>query len=65
VNSRANAKNISNCEGYTRNVYPRRPHEEQRRSYNIFESLSDEVECYKCKNSGHMAKDYILIVPPR
>jgi hypothetical protein len=65
VNCRANAKNRRNYEGYTRNGYPRRPHEAQRRNYNIFESLSDEVECYKCNNFGHMAKDCRLIVPPR
>jgi hypothetical protein len=65
VNCRANTKNIRNYEGYTRNGYPRRPHEAQSRSYNKFESLSVEVECYKCNNFGHMAKDCRLIVPPR
>jgi hypothetical protein len=65
MNCRANTKNRSNYEGYTRNGYPRRPHEAQSRSYNIFESLSVEVECYKCNNFGHMAKYCRLIVPPR
>jgi hypothetical protein len=65
VNCRANTKNINNYEGYTRNGYSRRSHEAQSRSYNIFESLSTEVECYKCNNFGHMAKDCRLIVPPR
>jgi hypothetical protein len=23
------------------------------------------VECYKCKNFGHMAKDYRMTIPPR
>jgi hypothetical protein len=43
--------------------YPRRPSETQRRSYNSFESLSIEVECYKCNNFGHMAKYCRMIVP--
>jgi hypothetical protein len=58
VNCRANTKNRRNYEGYTRNGYPRRSHEAQKiKSYNRFESLSNEVECYKCNNFGHMAKD--------
>jgi hypothetical protein len=65
VNCRANTKNISNDEGYTRNSYPRRSHEAINRSYNKFGSLSDEVECYKCNNFGHMTRDCRLIVPPR
>jgi hypothetical protein len=65
VNCRANTKNRSNDEGYTRNSYPRRSHEAQSRSYNRFGSLSDEVECYKCNNFGHIARDCRLIVPPR
>jgi hypothetical protein len=65
VNCRANTKNISNYEGYTRNSYPRRSHEAQNRSYNRFGSLSDEVECYKCNNFGHMAKYCRLTIPPR
>jgi hypothetical protein len=65
VNCRANNKNKNNYEGYKINGYSRISHEAQRRSYNIFESLSTEVEFYKCNNFGHMAKDCILIVPPR
>jgi hypothetical protein len=65
VNCRANIKSRNNYEGYTRNSYPRRPHEAQRKNYNRFESLSNEVECYKCNNFGHMAKDCRLTIPPR
>jgi hypothetical protein len=36
-----------------------------RKIYNIFGSLSDVVECYKCNKFGHMDKDCKLIVPPR
>jgi hypothetical protein len=57
VNCRANNRNINNFESHTQKGYPRRPSETQRRSYNRFESLSTEVECYKCNNFGHMAKD--------
>jgi hypothetical protein len=32
---------------------------------NMFESLSTEVECYKCNNFGHMAKYCRMTVPPR
>jgi hypothetical protein len=57
VNYRANNNNnINKFESHTQKGYPRRPSETHRRSYNIFESLSTEVECYKCKNFGHMAK---------
>jgi hypothetical protein len=35
------------------------------KNYNTFESLSTEMECYKCNNFGHMAKDCRMIVPPR
>ena len=31
----------------------------------MFESLSTEVECYKCNNFGNMAKDCIMKVTPR
>jgi hypothetical protein len=65
MNCRANNRNINNYEGYTRNGYPRRPNEMQSISYNRFESLSTEVECYKCNNFGHMAKDCRMTVPPR
>jgi hypothetical protein len=65
VNCRANNRNINNYEGYTRNAYSRRPNEMQRKNYNRFESLSTKVECYKCNNFGHMAKDCRMTVPPR
>jgi hypothetical protein len=65
VNCRANRRNINNFESHTQNGYPRRPIETQRRSYNRFESLSTEVECYKCNNFGHMAKNCRMTVPPR
>jgi hypothetical protein len=47
INCRANTKNISNDEGYTRNSYQGVSHEALNRSYNRFGSLSNEVECYK------------------
>jgi hypothetical protein len=65
ANCRANRRNINNFEIHTQNGYPRRPIETQRRSYNRFESLSTEVECYKCNNFGHMTKNCRMIVPPR
>jgi len=65
VNCRANTKNRSNDESYTRNIYPRISHEAQRRSYNRFGSLSDEVQCYKCNKFGHISRDCILIFPPK
>jgi hypothetical protein len=66
VNCIINNKNINNYEGCTRNVYPRRPNEMQRRNYNVFEYLSTEVECYKCNIFGHMAtKDCRMKSPPR
>jgi hypothetical protein len=65
VNDRANNRNINNFESHTQKGYPRQPSETQRRSYNMFESLSTEVECYKCKNFGHMAKHYRMTIPPR
>jgi hypothetical protein len=60
MNCRAN-----NFESHTQKGYPRRSSETQRRSYNMFEYLSTEVECYKCKNFVHMAKDCRMTVPPR
>jgi hypothetical protein len=57
--------NINNFESHAQNVYPRRPSETKIRSYNKFESLSTEVECYKCNNFGHMAKYCRMTVPPR
>jgi hypothetical protein len=65
VNCRANNKNINNFQSHTQNGYPRRPSETQIRIYNRFESLSTEVECYKCNNFGHMAKNCKMTVPPR
>jgi hypothetical protein len=55
--------NINNFESHTQKGYPRRPSETQRRSYNRFELLSNEVECYKCNNFGHMAKDCRMTIP--
>jgi hypothetical protein len=57
VNFRANNRNNNNFESHTQRGYSRRPSETQRRSYNKFESLSTEVECYKCNNFGHVAKN--------
>jgi hypothetical protein len=65
VNCRANNRNINNFESHTQKGYPRRPSEIERRSYNMFESLSTEVECYKCNNFGHMTSDCRMTVPPR
>jgi hypothetical protein len=50
VNCRSSTNNKSNDERYTRKKIPRISHKSQSRSYNRFVSLSDEVECYKCKN---------------
>jgi hypothetical protein len=61
----ANNRNTNNFGSHTQRAYPRRPSETQRRSYNRFESLSTEVECYKYNNFGHMAKDCRMKVPPR
>jgi hypothetical protein len=61
----ANSRNIKKFEIHTQKGYLRRPSETQRRSYNRFESLRNEVECYKYNNFGHMAKDCRMIVPPR
>jgi hypothetical protein len=44
MNSRADSRNINKFEIHTQKVYPRRPSETHRRSYNRFESLSTEVE---------------------
>jgi hypothetical protein len=52
-------------ESHTQRAYSRRPSETQRISYNRFESLSIEVECYKCNNFGHMAKNCRMTVPPK
>jgi hypothetical protein len=65
MNCRANNGNINNFESHTQKGYPRRPSETWKRSYNKFESLSTEVECYKCNNFGHMAKDCRMTVPLR
>jgi hypothetical protein len=45
MNFRDNIRNINNFESHTQKGYQRRPSETQRRSYNMFESLSTEVEC--------------------
>jgi hypothetical protein len=65
VNCRANNRNNNNFESHTQRGYSRRPSETQRRSYNRFESLSTEVECYKCNNFGHVAKNCRMEVPPK
>jgi hypothetical protein len=65
MNCRANNRNINNFEIHTQKGYPRRLSETYRRSYNKFESLSTEVEFYKCNNFGHMAKYSRMTVPPR
>jgi hypothetical protein len=64
MNFGANSRNINNFEIHTQKGYLRSPSETQRRSYKIFESLSTEVECYKCNNFGHMAKYCRMTVPP-
>jgi hypothetical protein len=64
MNCRANNRNNNKFESYTQRDYSRRPSDTQR-SYNRFESLSTEVECYKCNNFGHMAKDCRMTVPPK
>jgi hypothetical protein len=50
VNCRAKNMNNNNFESYTQRDYSRRPSDTQRISYNMFESLRTEVECYKCNN---------------
>jgi hypothetical protein len=45
--------------------YSRRPSETQRINYNKFESLSIEVDCYKCNNFGHVTKNCRMTVPPK
>jgi hypothetical protein len=65
VNCRANNRNTNNFEIHTQRGYTRRPSEIERISYNRFESLSTEAECYKCNNFGHMTKDYRMTVPPK
>jgi hypothetical protein len=65
MNFEANKRNINNFESHTQKGYPRRPSKTQRRSYNRLESLSTEMEFYKCNKFGHMSKDYRMTVPPR
>jgi hypothetical protein len=65
VNCRANNRNNNNFESHTQRGYSRRPSETQIRIYNRFESLSTEVECYKCKNFGHVAKGCRMTVLPK
>jgi hypothetical protein len=65
VNCRVNNRNSNKLEIYTQRDYSRRPSDTQRRSYNRFESLSTEVECYKCNNFGQMAKNCRMTVPPK
>jgi hypothetical protein len=65
VNYRAKNRNSNNFESYTQRDYSRRPSDTQRISYNMFESLSTKVKCYKCNNFGHMAKDCRMTIPPK
>jgi hypothetical protein len=65
VTCKANNRISNNFESYTQRDYSRIPSDTQRRSYNRFESLSIEVECYKCNNFGHMGKDCRMTVPPK
>jgi hypothetical protein len=62
---RANNRNRDNHERYAQNDWSRRPSETQNKNYNMFESLSTEMEFYKCNNFGHVAKDCRITVPPR
>jgi hypothetical protein len=57
--------NRDNHERHAQNHYSRMPSETQNKSYKRFESLSTEMECYKCNNFGHMAKYCRMAVPPR
>ena len=50
---------------HTQRGYSIRPSETQMSSYNRFESLSTEVQCYKCNNFGHVAKNCKMTVAPK
>jgi hypothetical protein len=65
MNCKANNRNINNFEIHTQKGYPRSPSEKQKIIYNMIESFSTEVECYKCNKFGHMAKDCRMKAPPR
>jgi hypothetical protein len=65
MNCRANKRKNKNFESHTQQGYSRRPSEKQRRSYKRFESLSIEVECYKCNNFGHVVKNCRMTVSPK
>jgi hypothetical protein len=65
INCRANNRNNNNFESHTQRGYSRRPSETQRRIYNRFESLSTEVECYKCNHFGHVAQDCRMTILPK
>jgi hypothetical protein len=65
MNCRANNMKNNNFESHTQRGYSRRPSETQRRSYNRFEYLIIEVECYKYNNFGHVAKDCRMTIPPK
>jgi hypothetical protein len=62
---RAKNRNNDNFESRTQRGYSRRLSETQRRSYDRVESFRTEVECYKCNNFLHMAKDCRMAVPPK
>jgi hypothetical protein len=65
MNCGPNKMNNNNFESHTQRGYSIRPSETKRISYNRFEPLSTGVECYKCNNFGHMAKNFRMIVPPK
>ena len=64
VNFIAYAKNRSNYEGYLNNGYSVKSYEAYNINQNNFGSLSNEVECYKCNNFGHIEKNCRLTIPP-
>jgi hypothetical protein len=64
VNCRENNRDKDKHESYARNDYSIRPSETQNIIYNRFESLSNDMECYKCNNFGHMAKYCRVTIPP-
>jgi hypothetical protein len=65
VNCRANNRNHNKFESNTQRGYSRIPSETQRRSYNKFESLSTEVECYKCNNLLRTKQKYSIEKPQK
>jgi hypothetical protein len=47
------------------NSYPRKYYEAYNKNQNSFGSLRNKVECYKCNNFGHIAKNCKLTILPR